>query len=202
MSSAPAASAGRTVLITGGNRGIGFAVIQQMIRTHPDCTILLGARSSDKCKEALKKLGDKATNVKPLVVDIDHSASIRQAAKDVQQQYGGLDVLVNNAAIDQSTAEKTFHTNVDGMLEMISAFKPVLRENASILNLSSADSVDAINSFPKKLRDRWLDPELTIDGVSFTQPRGGWRFATVERQLICFLLRFASSHVCLLDLPS
>lgn len=199
MSAAAAAGGApsRIVLITGGNRGIGFAVIQQLARAHPEWTILLGARTQEKCAQAIQQLqlgsdskapagsGSGATTVHPLVVDIDSAESIAEAARQVRSRYGRLDVLVNNAAIEGAAAPETFHTNVTGTLAMIDAFlplmtaeKPAVAEGGegaaattaaagpSILNLSSADAVDALNDMPAKLRERWLDPNLTMEGVS------------------------------------
>lgn len=60
-------------------------------------TVLLGARDAAKGDAAVKQLNQP--NVKSIVIDIDDHASVQAAAEQVKKEYGGLDVLVNNAGM-------------------------------------------------------------------------------------------------------
>ncbi|MGL5074670.1 MAG: SDR family NAD(P)-dependent oxidoreductase, partial [Waterburya sp.] len=82
----------KTALVTGGNRGIGFAIAQGLISK--GYQVIITARSLEKAKQAAEKLGEAAT---PLELDISNDQSIEQAVKTVSQNSDRLDVLINNA---------------------------------------------------------------------------------------------------------
>src|SRR6059058_2986717 len=120
-------------LVTGGNRGIGREVCRQLAeRGH---TVLLTAR---------------AVGAEPLPLDVTDHASIAAAARQVGEQHGRLDVLVNNAAIDYDTWQRAIdadlavvreaaETNLYGPWLMVQRFLPLLRasEHPRIVNVSS-----------------------------------------------------------------
>ncbi|MEO1295983.1 MAG: SDR family NAD(P)-dependent oxidoreductase, partial [Cyanobacteria bacterium J06636_16] len=81
----------KQVLITGGNRGIGFAIAQGLLAK--DYDVIITARSLDSAKQAAEKLEG---NVIPVELDVSSDRSIEQAAKTVSQQVEKLDVLINN----------------------------------------------------------------------------------------------------------
>lgn len=125
------------VLITGANQGLGFECVKKLAAEQPDYHILLGSRSSDKGKQAASSITDlaKGTSVEPLELDMGNDASIAQAAKYVEDTYGRLDVLFNNAGIS-SVAGADFRGNFDGVLStnvtgyacVTEAFIPLLRK--------------------------------------------------------------------------
>ncbi|KAI0380132.1 hypothetical protein F5Y04DRAFT_282262 [Hypomontagnella monticulosa] len=87
------------ILVTGGNRGIGNAIVQATGTRIHGATILVGTRSIENAVEPikqLKELGVSAT-LEPLEINITDDASIKAAVKTVEARYGKLDVLVNNA---------------------------------------------------------------------------------------------------------
>ncbi|KAE9584037.1 hypothetical protein CGMCC3_g40 [Colletotrichum fructicola] len=89
-----------TILVTGGNRGIGFGIVQAITERLPDFLVIIGCRSTVAGHEAvtkLKGLGVK-TNLDVLQLDIEDDASITAAVATVDQKHGKLDVLINNAA--------------------------------------------------------------------------------------------------------
>ena len=130
-----------TTLITGANKGLGFETARQLIAAGH--TVYLGSRDPGRGREAAAKLG--AT---PLVLDITDDASVAAAA-DVVAAAGGLDVLVNNAAIAGPTTavgevtadilRTLYETNVFGVARMMHAFLPLLEKAAApvVVNVSS-----------------------------------------------------------------
>ncbi|KAF4844418.1 Short-chain dehydrogenase/reductase tropE [Colletotrichum siamense] len=89
-----------TILVTGGNRGIGFGVVQAIANRLPDSLVIIGCRSTvagDEAMTELRELGVKA-NLDVLLLDIEDDASITAAVATVDQKHGKLDVLINNAA--------------------------------------------------------------------------------------------------------
>lgn len=89
------------VLITGANQGIGFEVAKLLCETKPEYRILIGVRDAERGKKAvddLKSLG--YSYVDNVIIDVTDDESISRAAKVVEAKYGVLDVLVNNAGIN------------------------------------------------------------------------------------------------------
>jgi len=139
----------KIALITGANKGIGFETARQLGRK--TVAVLVGARDRAKAQEAATRLRAEGVDAHPLVLDVSDSASIQQAAREVEQKYGRLDILVNNAGImvddrkhkisEQSldTWRQTFDTNFFGLIETTNAFLPLLRKSDAgrIVNLSS-----------------------------------------------------------------
>ena len=88
----------KVVLITGANKGIGFEVARQLGRA--DFTVLLGARNVSRGEEAASKLREEALDVRFVAADLNHAdESATQLAKQIGEEFGHLDVLVNNAGI-------------------------------------------------------------------------------------------------------
>ena len=138
----------KIALITGANKGIGYETARQLGRK--TITVLVGARDQAKAQEAATRLRAEGVDAHPLVLDVSDSASIQQAAREVEQKYGRLDILVNNAGImmddrkhkisEQSLdVRQTFDTNFFGLIETTNAFLPLLRKSDAgrIVNLSS-----------------------------------------------------------------
>ncbi|MGL5877383.1 MAG: SDR family NAD(P)-dependent oxidoreductase [Xenococcaceae cyanobacterium] len=86
-------SSQKIALITGGNRGIGFAISQGLVDA--GFKVIIGSRSLDKGKEAVEKLNSK--QVSAVEIDIADDDSIDRAFKELNGRINHLDVLINNA---------------------------------------------------------------------------------------------------------
>jgi NAD(P)-dependent dehydrogenase (short-subunit alcohol dehydrogenase family) len=82
-------------LVTGGNKGIGFAICQGLLKAGFE--VILAARSLDKAKDAIEKL--QSSQVHPLILDVADDNSIHHAVAAVQREFSQIDVLINNAGI-------------------------------------------------------------------------------------------------------
>lgn len=81
------------ILVTGGNRGIGFAIVKSISIRYPKSTILLGCRNMTFGEEAvlqLQKDGAVAA-VEAIQIDIESDSSIIAAVKSIEQKFGRLD---------------------------------------------------------------------------------------------------------------
>lgn len=138
----------RLALVTGANRGIGFEVCRQLGQA--GFTVLLGSRDFAKGAKAARTLQAGGIQVVPCHLDVTSHESVYALRQRVQQDYGALDVLVNNAAIlydiwqrasnaSLAEAQQAWDTNTLGAWRMIQAFAPLLRHSASprIVNVSS-----------------------------------------------------------------
>jgi NAD(P)-dependent dehydrogenase (short-subunit alcohol dehydrogenase family) len=122
---------GKTVLITGANRGIGQALVDEALRRGAK-RVYAGSR------QPITHLDERVT---PVVLDVTDTDQIRAVADQVQS----LDVLVNNAGIaiydnlsDRSVLEQHLAVNLFGPYEVIQAFLPQLTESrGAIVNNTS-----------------------------------------------------------------
>jgi len=144
---------GKKVLITGGSRGIGKAIAMRLAAEGADVAIV-GKTAEPHPKlegtihtaaEEISKVG--TGKVLPIQGDIRYEDSIEQIVKTTVDQFGGIDILINNAsAITLSSTEQTepkrwdlmHDINVRGTFFMSKACLPALKKstNAHILNLS------------------------------------------------------------------
>jgi len=137
----------RTALVTGGNRGIGLEVCGQLARR--GYRVVLGARDLARGAEAARGLAAEG-EVVARRVDVTDFASLRALAAELEREFGGVDVLVNNAGVlldegvgvlevDIDTARETFETNLLGALAACRAFVPgmIARRFGRVVNVSS-----------------------------------------------------------------
>lgn len=150
----------KVVLITGANKGIGFEVSRELARA--GFTVLLGARDSARGEEAAGKLRGEGLDVRFVAADLNQAAESGAAlARQISEEFGHLDVLVNNAAIFDredgpassvgiETLRRTFETNFFGTVAFTQPLLPLLRaaESARIVNVSSGLGSIAINGDP------------------------------------------------------
>lgn len=133
------------ILITGATRGIGFAAATQLATR--GAQVIISSRDGRRAAEAAAKIGSGVSSV---ALDITDQASVEAAAKQIEEQFGRLDVLANNSAIlldhYQSLLElkpevllETLNTNVVGTLRVCQAFAPLLAKSSAprIVNVSS-----------------------------------------------------------------
>lgn len=159
-------------LITGANRGIGFSLARALSRDY-SFHILLGCRTAESGAPSVSQLQSEGLSVEALPIDLTSDASIIGAAKAVEQKYGKLDVLVNNAgvlleAMGSETKEGvdeiaklrkafsvTYSTNVCGTVAVTAAFIPLLSKSTlpRILFLSSTLGSISDRSNPQSIYD-------------------------------------------------
>jgi NAD(P)-dependent dehydrogenase (short-subunit alcohol dehydrogenase family) len=137
---------GKTVLVTGGNGGMGFATGKALAQK--GATVVLLARSKERGEAAVKQIVDATSNKNVSLVQCDLSllADVRRAADEFKSKHQQLHVLVNNAGVflkqrevTSEGLEKTFATNYLShfllthlLLDTMKASKP-----ARIINIAS-----------------------------------------------------------------
>ncbi len=128
--------------ITGASKGIGFSLVKKLLEN--------GHRvaATSRTIEALEKLDGNPENFLPLEVDLKNEQSIRQSVEKTVQQFGGLDVIVNNAGyglggaieeVSSTEIEENFQINFFAVVKVIQQALPYLRNQRSghIINISS-----------------------------------------------------------------
>lgn len=91
--------AGKTVLITGGSRGLGLVLARQFAVER--ARIAICARDKDELDRAVEDLRSRGAEVFSVVCDVRNQESVRQLVEDVRSHFGVIDVLVNNAGVIQ-----------------------------------------------------------------------------------------------------
>lgn len=130
----------KTVLVTGANKGIGYAVCLLLLRDHPDIRVLLSSRDEARGRSAvdsLKALFPGASDrIELLVLDVSSPESIQRAASQVE---GPLFGIINNAAVGHGRSlASTLATNYFGVRNVNDAFLPKLqRPGGRIVNVGS-----------------------------------------------------------------
>ncbi|KAI1803937.1 NAD(P)-binding protein [Daldinia bambusicola] len=95
------ASEKKVVLVTGGNTGLGFEIAKALCQSETPYEIIIGTRTVSKGEDAIatlrKEYPQSASSLSVLQVDLDSDASLETAIETIENQYGQLDALVNNA---------------------------------------------------------------------------------------------------------
>ncbi|KAK5331669.1 hypothetical protein LTR93_000674 [Exophiala xenobiotica] len=123
------------VLVTGANSGIGYATAKVIASASPDYHVLIGSRNPENGKKAVAELqatGEIKGTLTDVQIDVTDQASVDALANFIEEKFGRLDVLINNAGIAptdgdlRSIIDRTFQTNVTGPIVLTEALKPLL----------------------------------------------------------------------------
>lgn len=92
----------KTVLVTGGNTGLGLEIIRALYQSSSTYNLLLGSRSLEKAEAAISAVKSEEAStssaiIEPIQIDIEDDESISRAFETVEKKFGHLDILVNNA---------------------------------------------------------------------------------------------------------
>ncbi len=100
---------GRRVLVTGASSGLGLAMARAL--TEAGARVALGGRDEARLAQARRSLSGRRMDVLPVPLDVRDSASIARAVATIEERWGDLDVLVNNAGIGMRTVNPAFLTD-------------------------------------------------------------------------------------------
>lgn len=179
---------GKTALITGGGSGIGRAVSVLFAREGANVAIVYLEEDEDakKTKSLIEDEGQECLLIKG---DIGSAKFCVDAVKRTVKQFGGLDVLVNNAAeqhedeeveeISEKQLDRTFRTNLYGYFFMTQAALPHLKKGSTIVNTASitayrghpslvdyASTKGAVVTFTRSLASQLADKGIRVNGVA------------------------------------
>lgn len=174
----------KSAVVTGASRGIGEAIVRQL--DAGGARVALVSRSADK----LERIAGELTN-DPIVIacDLSEPDSIDQISSTALEAFGGLDVLVNNAAVERNqpaskvtgeAIDETLFVNLRQAFMLCSAFaKPLFATQGCIVNVSStaatgaggtqgayAASKGGLNTLTKNLANEWASKGVRVNGVA------------------------------------
>lgn len=163
--------AGQSALVTGGSRGIGFAVARRL--GSMGAKVAICARDAQKLEESAAKLREEDIAVLPVSADVSKAGDITRLIDQVEKSMGPLDILVNNAGIglfkpgQQATEEewdRVLDTNLKGVFLMCRAVAPsmIRRRTGHIVNISSLAGKNAFANGAVYCASKW-----GLQGFSF-----------------------------------
>jgi NAD(P)-dependent dehydrogenase (short-subunit alcohol dehydrogenase family) len=146
---------GKVALITGGARGLGFENARQLGAL--GATVLISARTLKRAEDAAEKLTKEGVNAYPVQLDVTSKDDLENLVKYIAENYGRLDILINNAAIwlesasgsempgnttstvSQDMLRAVFEANFFSLVELTQALLPLIRKSEAgrVVNLSS-----------------------------------------------------------------
>jgi NAD(P)-dependent dehydrogenase (short-subunit alcohol dehydrogenase family) len=186
-------SARPVAVITGANRGLGLGAAEGLARR--GYVVVLTARNANKAQIAASYLAEQGLEVVPQVADVAQPESLKAVGQLVDEKYGRIDTLINNAGIfPESDAdcsvfdspfeliEKAFRTNTLGALAMVRVLVPIMkrRRQGCIVNISSGMggitemnggnpayrfSKAALNALTRILADELRTTEIRVNSV-------------------------------------
>lgn len=180
---------GRTALVTGGDSGIGRAVAVIYAREGADLAIVYlpeEQRDAEETRAAVEAEGGRCLLIPG---DVRDSSFCRNAVENVVKEFGKLDILVNNAAfqntqesIEDLTEEqwdRTFRTNIYGYFFMAKAALAHMKKGSAIINTGSITGLEgsshlldysatkgAIHAFTKSLAQNLVNKGIRVNCVS------------------------------------
>jgi NAD(P)-dependent dehydrogenase (short-subunit alcohol dehydrogenase family) len=182
-------------LVTGANRGIGLEVVRQLARM--GFSVVLGSRDERRGEEAAVELAREGLKVFAARLDVTDERGVEDSRRWVEERFGRLDALVNNAAIlydtwqraenaNFDTVREAFETNTLGAWRVSKAFIPLLRasgrgrivnvssESGSLASMGGGTPAYSVSKAALNALTRMLADELRRDKVLVNSVCPGW----------------------------
>ena len=138
--------ADKIVLVTGGSGGIGAAIAGQFATL--GCRVVIAARDDDKLAAVAAKIAENGVQVRAIACDVTRRNDIQSLRHEIQQHWGDVQILVNNAGIARAASfgemsddswDLTLATNLTGAYNCCKVFLPAMIEAqwGRIVNIAS-----------------------------------------------------------------
>ena len=165
----------KRILVTGANKGIGLATVENLLQNHPDTFLILGSRDEKRGDEAVGLLTSKkpkwADRLMMLAIDVSSDESVTMAAETVASSFEAdakpLYGIINNAGIGSSSIglEPTLQVNTWGIHRVFVAFVPLLEASGRIVNVTSAAGPNFVEAANDVTRSLLINPDVQWDAV-------------------------------------
>jgi len=164
----------KVAVVTGSNKGIGFAVVRALCQKF-EGNVYLTSRDAGRGEAAVEALKKEGLNPSFHVLDIGSKASVETLRDYMKEKYGGIDILVNNAAIafkgDATEpfgvqATVTLKTNYWDTKQACEILFPILKSGARVVNVSSAAGyLGCLDRAPNQEKAQVLKKKLASDDL-------------------------------------
>jgi NAD(P)-dependent dehydrogenase (short-subunit alcohol dehydrogenase family) len=179
----------RVALITGGDSGIGRAVAVLYAREGADVSIIYLPEEQSDAEETGRAVENEGRKALLIPGDVRESDFCREAVEQTVNEFGQLDILVNNAAYQQHQEsledvtegqwDRTFRTNIYGYFYMTKAALAHLKKGSAIVNTGSITGLEgskelldysatkgAIHAFTKSLAQNLVEKGIRVNCVA------------------------------------
>jgi len=149
---------GKVAVVTGASRGIGLAIARTL--ASEACSVVVSGRNQEAIEKAAAKIRAASSadaRILSVVCDVRDAHTVERMFATVRDQFGGLDILINNAGISQSAAlvEETsielwreiIDINLTGTFLCSRAAIPLIRRGGTILNIISVAARDCFAGY-------------------------------------------------------
>ena len=161
----------KKILVTGGNKGIGLAIVKKLLSDYPDTLVLLGSRDINRGNAAIEDvIGDLTSAIKPRVeliqLDVCSEASVTAALENVKSKHGELYGVINNAGGIFDHARSTVNLNTYGVIKVTEAFIPIVKSpGGRIVIISSAAGPNWVAKCSRDIQDLLVNKDSTFAEV-------------------------------------
>jgi NAD(P)-dependent dehydrogenase (short-subunit alcohol dehydrogenase family) len=184
--------AGKTALVTGGSRGLGFQIAQSL--GEMGATVVLSARKADELETATAQLQAQGINASWIAADAGQDADMQRLADEAIARLGHIDILVNNAGATWGAPaedhpvkawDKVMGVNIRGIFiltQLIGRHSMLPRKSGRIINVASIagmggnpdfmktiaynTSKGACITFTKALAAEWGQHGITVNAIA------------------------------------
>lgn len=156
----------KNVLVTGANKGIGLAVVTEVLRTQPDALVILGSRDLARGTEARARLlrdnptWDNRLITLQLDVSCDTSVAHASAALSDLLPSAELHGIVNNAGMGSGTVAEVIDVNLHGIRRVCAQIAPLLSPGGRIINVTSASAPNFVANCTEQRRAFFCNPDI------------------------------------------
>jgi carbonyl reductase 1 len=166
---------GRVAVVTGSNKGIGYFIALQLGLSGLFEHILLACRDANRAQEAVKSIQEqvpKNVHVSSASLTLGDTDSHAKFAKEMEETFGKVDVLVNNAGFAYKNADptpfkeqckKTLNVNFYGTVDLTHRLLPLIRKGSDPRVVSVASMAGRLSQVSKDLQKDFSSPQLTMD---------------------------------------
>lgn len=134
----------KVAVVTGSNKGIGFSIVKGLLKRF-DGVVFLTSRDDGRGKAAVTKLNELGLQPEYHQLDVTDKNSVTKFRDYVKDKYGGIDILINNAAIcncselylSYNESKEIININYFSFFIIQELLYPLIRDNGRILNISS-----------------------------------------------------------------
>jgi NAD(P)-dependent dehydrogenase (short-subunit alcohol dehydrogenase family) len=163
----------KIAVITGGSRGIGAGIARKLAAL--GATVIICGRNHASLKETCAQIRSSGAQCEAIVCDVADGKSVVALAGRVQQTFGRVDVLVNNAGVGgfggplhtmpEEKWDAIFNTNLRGVFHAIRAFVPMMIASGGghIINISSLAGKNALPNAAAYAASKW-----GLNGLSYS----------------------------------
>lgn len=140
---------GKVALVTGATQGIGFAIARGLAQA--GARVVINARNAEKLELAVATLAQEGLTISGCLFDLLNDAEIRERVAVLEQEVGGIDILVNNGGIqrrspleqfDEKMWREVLDTNITGLFLVTKQVVQgmIARKSGKIINICSVMS--------------------------------------------------------------